>query len=408
MQLIELFAHSNPVIKILEIGTPDDPSRLLPLFKSSTSSIEWSIAFTDSVTAADVERIITEYSSQGVVQKVDLDLALESPCAYKNFDFIIDFTEYLDSGLSQARIQALKSILSAKGRIFLAGANNKTDLNLESTISHISITLDTALETILNKPVLMNISATKSTVPDDSGYSAGADEVVFIIEPSNASRVAREFAINVKTYLESKFSLSPRIVTWDTHQSDDIKGSKILMLVELESSLLWDLSASGFHSIQQLVMKSSHLVWVTALHDPADALFTGLGRTIRNEIAGKVVKTLQLTSSLHEDALVSLVSKVFCIPTSDHEYIEHNKMLTVNRLVEDTVQSNHADKFIKQTAVPVPLTDISRRHKLTMSDTRLPSSIGFETIIDDLEMDDEEDLIEADHIEIEVRATTIR
>ena len=226
-----------------------------------------------------------------------------------------------------------------------------------------------------------------------------------ILEAANPTLVSQAFASQLEKLLNAE-SLTTDRITW-THEIPDLKDTHCICLMEIENAFLAGMASDDFAALKQCILRSASLLWVTAGDDPRSDLILGLARTIRNEIPGKIFRTVRLQSLLSSSIsqLSETILKIATSSTFDNEINEENGVLKVSRLVEDTA-------MIKDMSSWMTLPDdhggirskqqVCRSQKVTITTPGVLDTLCLEK--DDIYQND----LGVDEVEIEVKATGLK
>ncbi|KIA76017.1 polyketide synthase [Aspergillus ustus] len=243
-------------------------------------------------------------------------------------------------------------------------------------------------------------SLTVAALPNTENGAVGVDEVV-ILEAANPSAVSQAIAAEIIEQFQAASISTSRTTLADSLAT--LKGKRCISLLEVESSILEDLSQANFDALKEILLSTANLLWFVGFEGPAATLITGLARSIRNEIAGLEVCTLlaAVSSFQSQGALASTIVKVATSRTRDNEIQAENGILQVSRLVEDEPLSSAIAGLQRGEKVLTPLSQTVRPQKLVIQNPGLLDSLCFE-----LDESLEKDLGE-DEVEIEVRASGV-
>lgn len=236
---------------------------------------------------------------------------------------------------------------------------------------------------------------------DETVQANGHAKEVIILESATPSPASQNLAAQVALELEA-CSITVVRITW-TGDVSSVKSKKVIALLEIETSFLEDMSEHDFTSMQQLVLQTSSLLWVTAQSTPANALAIGLTRVVQNETASLELRTLQvsLASLKSPTKLAPLVAKLSVSSIEDTEFMEEDGVIKVSRVVEDaplnekvTIDAGKMDH--------IPLSQASGPQKLSIQSPGMLDSLCFEP--------DEDAFTELAHdeVEIQVKATGLK
>ncbi|KAL2872619.1 type I polyketide synthase [Aspergillus lucknowensis] len=243
-------------------------------------------------------------------------------------------------------------------------------------------------------------SLTVAALPSTEAGAVVADEVV-VLEATNPSPVSQAIAAEITEQLHAASIASSRTTLADSLAT--LKGKRCISLLELESSVLEDLSQANFDALKEILLSTSNLLWFVGFEGPAATLITGLARSIRNEIAGLELCTLlaPVSSFKSPGGLASAIVTVAISSIRDNEIRAENGVLQVSRLLEDESLSNAIAGLQRGEKVLAPLSQTGRPQKLAIQNPGLLDSLCFE-LDESLEQD-----IGEDDVEIEVRASGV-
>ena len=239
--------------------------------------------------------------------------------------------------------------------------------------------------------------------PLPNGVNAG-DEIV-LVEASKPSKSATALTSQIASVLE-KYSFKTSRFTWGNDVST-LKDKTCVLLAELETSLLFDLSKQHFESMKQLVLEAKSLLWVSALDGPEGSIVTGMARSARNEIPGMVFRTLQMDSkSLSSpEVYAPLVAKLVEHVSADQEFKIEDGVIKTGRLEEAVALNEEIGRLLPQTSQKIdmmPLGQAPGPQKLAIRNPGMLDTVCFDK--DDLPNTPLGD----DQVEINVKASGIK
>ncbi len=234
---------------------------------------------------------------------------------------------------------------------------------------------------------------------------AHRDREIIILEAAKPSDRSSALATQLVQELESRAIKTSR-VAWD-RTAYDFKEKECISLMELEAAFLEDLSEADFNAVKRIVLDSANLTWVTALDGPAGALASGMARSIRNEIPGKVFRSLQVQdkSLNNPDKLAFIVGQAATIATPDDEFREDDGVLQVCRVVEDAPMNEDITQLLvegKENVENMALEQVDGPQML---------AIRAQGMLDTLCVEDDDVAgtpLGKDEVEIEVKATGLK
>lgn len=231
------------------------------------------------------------------------------------------------------------------------------------------------------------------------------DREIIILETANPSDKSFALATQLVHELKSRTIKATRMA-WD-QLTCDFAQKECISLLELESSFLEDLSEADFGAVKNIILDSANITWVTALHGPAGAVASGMARSIRNEIPGKVFRSLQVQDSSLDapEKLAFLVGQVATTATADDEFREDAGVLQVCRVVEDAPMNEDITQLLvegKENVENMALEHVNGPQMLAIRAQGMLDTLCVET--DDVAGNE----LGSDEVEIDVKATGLK
>lgn len=128
---------------------------------------------------------------------------------------------------------------------------------------------------------------------DDSGINGtkghAEPDRITLIKPTDLTEITRAAASDISTVLQ-EYGYEIDTFLWGSDVSS-LAGKTYIFLLELQSSILQDLTKSDFENIKKLILASASVFWVTAFNDPSSSIIDDLTRVVRNEIPGLSLRT---------------------------------------------------------------------------------------------------------------------
>ena len=245
---------------------------------------------------------------------------------------------------------------------------------------------------------------------------------VVLIDSSSPSEAAKTMSSKVERQLE-ELGVAVERATLESAASPNANGEllvhkkPIVSLVEVENSLVSDLSQSDFYSLKKVLLHCSGGLWISRggqqvdpLGDPAFSATTGLLRVFRGEKPDQRVCELNLSSQMvvSDDKAADLVARVLKSICNDDlynlesEFAELNGRLLVPRLFDEP-HKNHS----LQTIGHQPLPELQPFHQ---PERPLQLDIGVPGMLDTLRFIDDPQATESlgeNDVEIEVLANSM-
>ncbi|KAI1747185.1 reducing type I polyketide synthase [Xylaria castorea] len=123
-------------------------------------------------------------------------------------------------------------------------------------------------------------------------------------------------------------------------------GSKVLITDELNASVISTLDQQQWSTLQCLIQKECHILWVTtgaqmSVNDPEKALVTGLFRTIRNETPFLTLLNLDVESPSGDATAQAIENCLDLLDDTDNrscrhnEFVERDGIIYISRVLPD-------------------------------------------------------------------------
>ncbi|KAL9069652.1 MAG: hypothetical protein Q9157_006092 [Trypethelium eluteriae] len=234
-------------------------------------------------------------------------------------------------------------------------------------------------------------------------------QVVLVSDGEVSSNAAQHLANELKKPVET--------VSTSRLAELDPSGKICVILNELDKSVLRDPNSDEFEMVKKVFSEADGIIWVTRrTSDPTSipdaSLAVGLARTARTEIGNTLIVTLEVdgTTTISIPRVVEFVSSIFAKnfletrdqATTDVEYVEKDGLLTIPRVREDVKLSSFADSRSG--------TQVLEDQPFYQSDRPLRLDIGTPGLLDTLHfVDDERTTVPLpdDEVEIEVKASGV-
>jgi zearalenone synthase (highly reducing iterative type I polyketide synthase) len=361
----------------------------------ASSNTEWLKSAEEHLAASNLRSKFTSVDWEKPVENQGL--------VQGSFDLVLGSVRAGDGQDIQTLLKQLSKLAKAGARICLIEdipEDSESDVALHSKEQWQGLLQSYGLQVQFTSSTLKS-SLTVGNVPSTENETVVADEII-ILEGTNPTPASQALAAEISDRLQAASIASTRMILADPLAN--LKGKRCISLLELESSILEDLSQGGFESVKEIILSASNLLWFVGFKGPAASLITGLARSIRNEIAGLELCTLLAPVSAFESqsALVSAIITVATSSIRDNELRAENGVLQVSRLVEEEALSNAIAGLQRGEKVLTPLSQTVRPQKLVIQNPGLLDSLCFE-----LDGSLEKELGD-DEIEIEVRASGVK
>jgi SAM-dependent methyltransferase len=253
------------------------------------------------------------------------------------------------------------------------------------------------------KPEVQQLTLTIGT-PDNTLEHIKDTEIVLITRP-NASPASEEIVAQLAKLLKSQ-SYSITNFVWGSDLSV-LTGKHCLALLELDHSMMYDLSERDFVTVRQLILEAKSTFWVVGHDEPSAAMITGLARVVRNEVPGIDFRTFLYDrhSQVSNWEVTVLVAKVLGSTSPENEFVVKSGVVNICRVDEDTALNSEIELLkpnsSKRTAT-TPLGQVKCPQKLCALTPGLIESLCFEA--DELALSE----LSTEMVEINVKATSLR
>ena len=233
---------------------------------------------------------------------------------------------------------------------------------------------------------------------------------IFIVVADDTSQAT--LVQELETKLKSAGVQACEVRTLESLRDHIPDGGNFIFLSDLHSPILSDMTATSFSNLQEIIKLSHSLIWVSQAckelsDDPKASMATGLARTVKSEGHRVRFVTLVLQDSQDHVRATNLITKVSLATikaeddTYEPELEERDGFLHISRITEDSRLSEYVSR---QSAAQVTQTqkfgdDPTRRLMLSSS------SPGH---LDKFEFTDDKlgyTPLAADEIEVEVKAS---
>ncbi|KAL9093844.1 MAG: hypothetical protein Q9165_003767 [Trypethelium subeluteriae] len=226
-----------------------------------------------------------------------------------------------------------------------------------------------------------------------------------------------EVSFNAAQHLASELKKPVETVSTSRLAELDPSGKICVILNELDKSLLRNPDSEEFEVVKKVFSEADGIIWVTRrTSDPTSipdaSLAVGLARTVRTEIGNSLIVTLELdgTGPISVPKVVEFVSSIFAKnfleardqAETDVEYAERDGLLMIPRVGEDVKLSSFADSRSG--------TQVLEEQPFYQSDRPFRLDIGTPGLLDTLHfVDDERTTVPLpdDEVEIEVKASGV-
>lgn len=451
---VDLLAHKNPNLRILEVGSGTG-SAAEPIFRSLSSSAYvdenqkgllrcGQYTFTDTSAALfdDTAERFKDYKSR--LSFVVLDIGkdpIEQGFEQHQYDLIVCILVLHATANVSTALQNVRTLLKPGGKLILLETTNRESLRA-SFVSGLLLEWWRATEG--KRKMCPLLSATDW---DDSllanGFSGAnirlldsedAEIHTFNVIISTAMDIKSELpeakqrptkividescpkqtkiAEQIQTALQLTARLSEILKLQDI-KSADLSSTMCIFLLELETPFLVDMDEDAFIALKFMVRNAAGILWITrgcgekSLR-PQVGLVTGFGRNVGSESWGirfvELALEMGYSDSQTVDQILKVYRKSFTATEAEDvepEYMEKNGRLCISRAIEA--------QYLNQTIGAKTVRQLPRMESFGLDGNRsLQLTIASPGLLDTFRFEDDnrfQTQLAPDEVEIKVRAT---
>lgn len=279
----------------------------------------------------------------------------------------------------------------------------------DTGFSGLDFALPDALDVTIHQGTTMVSQATKATdqmgsdvIRSDQINAPNVDKIILVsTTPSTISDTN-----NIERHISKHLKLLGKSVEVANHGSLNSDG-RICILLELEDSILKDMTEPGFETLKTLFSQSKGIIWVTrgSSSNPDLSLVSGLIRTLRIE-TGRPLVHLDLDPTSNVETSANAIARVyknkFEKNDDESDWIERGGLILIPRHMED---DKTGIRIASRVGNSTPEIDAIPQVGLS-----LKLKIAQFGLLDTFYYDDDThglDSLPHDHIEIEVKATAL-
>jgi acyl transferase domain-containing protein len=238
-----------------------------------------------------------------------------------------------------------------------------------------------------------------------NGISKPQDQDILVLEGDHAYATALSDAL--MSLDPAQYSYIPIPKSFLRASLQDLEGKTCIATLDMGTSFLANATTGEFDTFKEIIRRCSRIVWISSSNQPIGSVITGLARTMRNENAGLVFRTLQVPSQdmYDSDNLAEVVSQLAASSTKDSEFWLDHGVLKVSRILRDTKTDNMVASMVRNGGPEVRPSTLNRVG--TAQKLALPR-LGM---LDDIQFEADEvanELLGDDEVEIDVKASGIK
>lgn len=345
-ELIKLAAHKKPAQRVLELN-----------FVPGLSQSIWACAVTGQDNIAKTYRqfayrltdpkALVEAGQQYTSEKMEISLLdpEDMTLAEDEFDFVVVRLSPAADNVEPVATQ-LKKVVKEGGQVLFL--RQRSVQNSEVIVNGEAEQFDNGSYADLLKSAGLTFAGHVSfeegnefaslslcSVQPESDCTGKDVSIYHFVEPSTSAlkviAALKARGWNVTTYRADEASKAPK---------------RVLVLDELDTALLPNLSPDHWGSLKDLLSLDKRVLWVTSgsqtvVSDPNKAMIHGLGRTVRAEDPLVQLTTLDVSANSTEatvDSVEAILDRLALPEVFHHvesEFIERNGLIHINRIQPD-------------------------------------------------------------------------
>ncbi|KUI56669.1 Lovastatin diketide synthase LovF [Cytospora mali] len=192
---------------------------------------------------------------------------------------------------------------------------------------------------------------------EDEGWSSSIMASRATVEQEESSAPGKAIIITSKTSsplvkeLSEKLSASGIAIQQKTlaevsaYQPDELAATKCIVATELDQPLFSRITPEDFEAVKRTILTAHSTIWLTRggaspdCKNPEYAMFTGLARSIRGEVPGVKLMTVDLDPDSPHSSSIRNILRAVKLQDKDsnieHEFVERNGGLHVVRVMPD-------------------------------------------------------------------------
>lgn len=431
---IGLLAHRSPGMKILEIGVQNGAitETILKVLGEDTESTPWFKSYTctdaDQTFLDNASAKFAAWSAYLTFKKLNIEQEpVQQGLQAGEYDLIVASNLTRTTSSIEAAVKNVRTLLKPGGRLIL-GEITQESLRFPMIFGTVDRKATTPILTEEKwdeafkshgfngiDVILPDWQNTKnqsfsffSTTAQPAALESLPEDVL-IVEAHSTSSEAKALSKDLSRYLHT-FGITASTTTLEETSTMNLAGKACVVLAEIETPLLFGISAQHFEAVKRLILGSASTTWITRggakdCEHPKLSLITGLSRSIRQENPGLAISTLDLDPAV---AVGSSTNASFILKAlrchsrigGDSEFaVRANRMMVPRVHLQKGANELIATHNVEPTPEPAPLKQLDRALTLT---------VGVPGMLDTLHFKDDEQYrlpLQADDVEIEVKAS---
>ncbi|KAK7186534.1 polyketide synthase [Paraphaeosphaeria sporulosa] len=405
---VDLLAHKNPDLKVLEIGggTGGSTNTILEVLNSWHGPRFGQYVFTD-IGPSFLQKARTRFSDLDNMEFRALNIEkdpLEQGFAAHEFDIVVaDMVLHATSDLSKT-LQNVRKLLKPGGKLILKELTSSSKvytgfvfgllpgwwLSVEpwraqalspcvdaaswsrlldaNQFSGVDLELCDFESDICHMWSYFICTATDATVQDQKSHGEVSAPIIVAREDSQAQK---QLARHIHACMNIP-EVWPEALSFDeTVARTDLGSRDLIILLESEQPVLVDITPKFFAGLQKVLCSSRSIIWVTrntSSASPEYGMITGLIRVLR--IENRSTQIVALAVDDHEMARTA--SNIFTVFKAtqkaldlridvEPEYLDQSNLLHINRIVSSKNINKHIFRRTAQPVVEQPIGNSNLR-----------------------------------------------
>lgn len=350
------------------------------------------------------ESQLSRHGNKVAYQVLDLKKSHESEGFQdKTFDVVI-LSDPSSAMVTRPAVAALRKFLNPTGKLCLLGALDTVSgrVDLRSTLESQNLVLDFTERDFGDSCQGYELVVASRKLDGNQG---ARDQDILVLEGDHPCAAALSDSLLSLDPAKGSYIPIPRSLLRSSFQ--DMEGKICIATLEMGQSFLAHASAEDFTSFKEIIRRCSSVVWVSSSDDPIGSIVTGLARTLRNENAALVFRSLQVPSKdMHSpDYLAEIVSRLAISSCTDNEFKLDGGILKVSRILRDPEMDSMVASMAIEGGAQIrtsTLNRVGRAQKLALPRQGMLDDIYFEAdeVANTPLLDDE--------VEIEIKASGIK
>ena len=193
-------------------------------------------------------------------------------------------------------------------------------------------------------PNLYAMSVLVASTPSDTPSAPQNDRYVILV--AHGSSLQQEVASQIESMIKEAGNCSCSIGHLQQIEPDLLRTASVVSLLELDGSILTMISEELLARWKMVMNLARSILWVTggggeAAQDPRMALINGFANTLRSEYHDRPLTTLALEATSAMDTMAANVLRALNTPESrESDYIQRGEMIYVSRIHDAKLLNN--------------------------------------------------------------------